>query len=309
MERNDDYFDDETEELTPAAAAPKGSPFEPDPDLIATAQEALRLAEAAAETAETAHETAEDDLADAEGAVAVAEFKVTDFEADSGLREWEKAAAREELSRAKRAYSRAVQRLGRAKVRLEDTAAALEQASAALDQAEKTPAPSPEPEEQPQQRFASLPVFVEEYVVPNWIHKLGENYAGSWCTKWWEHTEAITRLEATWEAFEVMRLQPPPSLSTWIRDHLDVHMRALTAPHGVFHNCNAREGDHVHDPRRPWAVANPPEGLFEVNKDALVHGRSDAAAAEPGERDDAEYDISAYEMNGMVNEETGEVNV
>lgn len=308
MERNDDYFSDEPEEPTPTVTEPSESPVEPDPDLVTAAQEALRVAEKAAEAAETEHDAAEDGLADAEGAVAVAEFKVDDFEADSELREWEKAAAREELNRAKRSYTRAVERLGRAKAGLEVTAVAVAQADADLDQA-KTTAPTAEPEEAPKQRFASLPVFVEEYVVPNWIHKLGESYAGVWCTKWWEHTEAITRLEATWEAFEVMRLQPPPSLSTWIRDHLDVHMRALTAPHGVFHGCNARENDHIHDPRPPWTVANPPEGLFEVNGDALVQGRSESVADKSGVRDDAEYDLSAYEMNGMVNKETGEVNV
>jgi hypothetical protein len=29
-----------------------------------------------------------------------------------------------------------------------------------------------------------------------------------WCARWWEHAEAISRLEAPWKVFETLRQDP-----------------------------------------------------------------------------------------------------
>lgn len=112
--------------------------------------------------------------------------------------------------------------------------------------------------------FPSLPAWVREWLMPNWRHRLRINET-HWCALWWDHPEAITRLEAVWEAYEVMRLFDAPSLSVWIKDHLDAHMTALTAPTGPFIRCNAEQG--IHEQLPLWPVKEPPARFF---KDASV---------------------------------------
>ena len=270
-----------------------------DPEAVAPARARLEEADKAMVAAGDRLAVAEDALADAEGQVAVAEFKVADYEADESLLEWKKASAREELSRAKRVYKRAASQLGSATVALEDAEAAASAALEELRRAESTPAPKPA--EGPVQRFASLPVFVVEYVIPNWVHKLGESYGGRWCSRWWEHPEAVTRLSALWEAFEVMRNEPPPSLSTWIKDHLDAHMAALTQIHGVFHNCDVNR--HVHESKEAWETGIPPEGMFSVNPKAVVQPRQSTTESEHAE---ATY---AADAAGREEKEEAHVNV
>lgn len=113
--------------------------------------------------------------------------------------------------------------------------------------------------------FASLDAFVDGYVLPNWRHRPSQ---GHWCATWWQHGEAIARLEAVWEAFEVMRLEPAPALSTWWRDHLDVHMRALTSVDGTFAGCSASRHETVHQQQDVWASTPPEPGLFDTDPES-----------------------------------------
>lgn len=113
--------------------------------------------------------------------------------------------------------------------------------------------------------FASVDAFVEEYVLPNWRYTPAES---RWCATWWRHAEAVARLEAVWEAFEVMRLEPAPSLSTWWRDHLDVHRRALTSVEGTFASCSASKHSKVHDQQPLWAADEAPDGAFHTDPDS-----------------------------------------
>lgn len=272
MERTDVDFDDIYGPDQGDAGGPGHGPaaVSPDPVAVAEARLRLRAAEDAESSARRAHQAAEDALADAEAAIAVLEYKVQDLETE-GAKQWSQAAARAELERARRAFDRAGRETEAAKTQLSRHESDVDHARAHLELVERTPAPPAPATEESVQRFAALPVFVEEYVVPNWVHHLGDNYAGRWCSRWWEHAEAITRLEAVWEAFEVMRLQPPPSLSTWLRDHFDPHMRMLTDLHGVFHRCDVDK--HFHEAKKPWAIEEPPVGMFAVNPDAAVQPR------------------------------------
>lgn len=113
--------------------------------------------------------------------------------------------------------------------------------------------------------FASLDAFVDGYVLPNWRHRPSQ---GKWCATWWQHGEAIARLEAVWEAFEVMRLEPAPALSTWWRDHLDVHMRTLTAEDGTFAGCTASRYETVHQQQETWLSTPPEPGLFDTDPES-----------------------------------------
>lgn len=266
MLRSADEFDDiYAEEVSAQPPSSQPVPGPPDPAAVESATEVLDAAERAAQAAATDLAAAGDALADTEGLIAVLEFKVDDLAGDDTSKPWQVAATRLELEKAKRAFVRAGERFTRAEDADMAADAAVARAAVALQSALETPAAAPV---EPVLRFASLPVFVEDFVLPNCVHRLGEQHAGRWCVRWWEHAEAVTRLEAIWEAFEVMRQQPAPSFSTWLRDHFDSHMRTLTSTVGVFHRCDADK--HFHEVKEVWASVPPPTGMFPVDATAMV---------------------------------------
>ncbi|MGI3782098.1 MAG: DUF4913 domain-containing protein, partial [Janthinobacterium lividum] len=82
-----------------------------------------------------------------------------------------------------------------------------------------------------------------------------------WCASWWSHTEALVRLEALWKAWEVLRLDPGTGASSWLRDHADPALAALTGPAGPFARCTPVK--HSTPPALP--TAPPPPGLFATS--------------------------------------------
>jgi hypothetical protein len=90
--------------------------------------------------------------------------------------------------------------------------------------------------------------WVEEWLLPHWAHRK-EN----WSDTWWEYPEALSRLEAVWRAWEFLRLDGALGMSVFWRDHLDPHMRALTAPDGPF--WGVRKLDLDGKPPKPWPSA------------------------------------------------------
>ncbi|NYJ76543.1 DUF4913 domain-containing protein [Allobranchiibius huperziae] len=114
----------------------------------------------------------------------------------------------------------------------------------------------------PPRQFAGVDEFVDRFVLPQWRYRLDTEDV-RWCARWWEHTAAMGRLEALWEAFEVMRLDDAPSMSIWYRDHFDVHMSVLTQRDGVFHRCSAERG--IHEQPRLWPHEQVPPGLLSTD--------------------------------------------
>jgi len=109
-----------------------------------------------------------------------------------------------------------------------------------------------------QTRFASLPEFVTEFLLQVWRRELR---SGCWCDHWWEHPEAVLRLEATWDAFEALRLEPGTGVSVWIRDHLDYHMGVLTSREtSPFYLCDVEK--QRHNTQKTWRSVPAPAGLF-----------------------------------------------
>ncbi|MDF1480337.1 DUF4913 domain-containing protein [Leifsonia sp. H3M29-4] len=121
-------------------------------------------------------------------------------------------------------------------------------------------APTPEnPEGAPELRFATLPDFVEQYLVLIYQRDL-DIASNRWCTKWWYHAEAIARLEAMWRAWELLRLDPGEGGSNWWLSHADPHMRVLLSENGPFRHC--RKGLHAEDGRlSPLPVEVVPDDL------------------------------------------------
>ena len=80
-----------------------------------------------------------------------------------------------------------------------------------------------------------------------------------WCPRWWDHAEAIYRLEALWRTWELYRLEPRLGIASWLRDYLDPQLAALTSPTGPFAQCT----DDRHSPIKPLRTEYPPEGYFD----------------------------------------------
>ncbi|MBW0108373.1 DUF4913 domain-containing protein [Pseudonocardia sp. KRD-182] len=63
----------------------------------------------------------------------------------------------------------------------------------------------------------------------------------TWCPLWWEHPEAVFRLEALRRAWTELAPEPGAAMSIWIRDHLDPCLRELLTPLGTFADCTHNE--------------------------------------------------------------------
>lgn len=91
-------------------------------------------------------------------------------------------------------------------------------------------------DEPPKPYFPDLMTFVKDYLSPMYRRALS-GPAITWCPEWWNHAEAIARLEALWRAWEFLRLDPHTGMSVWFRDHADHHMSVLLSSDGPFKGC------------------------------------------------------------------------
>jgi len=82
-----------------------------------------------------------------------------------------------------------------------------------------------------------------------------------WCTQWYEHDDAVTRLEALRRAWEEHVVQPGAAMSSWYLHHFDPHIGVLTAAGGPFWQCSP--GHHQsarvigHDLIEGYPTTNP----------------------------------------------------
>lgn len=59
-----------------------------------------------------------------------------------------------------------------------------------------------------------------------------------WCAHWWDHPEAVLRLDALWRTWEVAAAsESVTAMAVWIRDHLDPGLAVLFARTGPFAAC------------------------------------------------------------------------
>jgi hypothetical protein len=95
---------------------------------------------------------------------------------------------------------------------------------------------------QPETAASTAPVFpdavtwVENWFLPTFRRKAGGTDS-RWCAQWWAHAEALTRFEALWRSWEVLRLDPGTGLATWLRDYLDPQLAHLMSADGTFAQC------------------------------------------------------------------------
>lgn len=113
---------------------------------------------------------------------------------------------------------------------------------------------------EPSTYFPNLEVFVTEYLVhhyPRPVDPMGHQKEFTWCSSWWAHTEAVSRLNALWRAWETLRLDPGTGMSDWWRIHADPTMRALFYNNGPFKGCTIAK--HAPTASALPVVAAPPD--------------------------------------------------
>jgi hypothetical protein len=111
--------------------------------------------------------------------------------------------------------------------------------------------PAPEPV------FKNVEEFVRLRFLPVYVRPEGGQFR--WCKEWWRHAEAVSRFQALWHAWEVLRWEAGTGMAVWYRDHLDFQMSILLGDNGPFRECTSRR----HQDPRPLAADPAPEGWFE----------------------------------------------
>ena len=121
--------------------------------------------------------------------------------------------------------------------------------------------PEPEQEDRPEEGGGGEPQFILYLDGPNygealnrlnlWVRHLllpvyGREVTSSevWCSRWWEHREAVAQFYALWMAWQEQTgagaaLTGP---ANWHRDYLGPTMTALRDPSGPFAGC--KPGSH-----------------------------------------------------------------
>ncbi|CAM4067030.1 DUF4913 domain-containing protein [Nocardia sp. NPDC046473] len=108
--------------------------------------------------------------------------------------------------------------------------------------------------------YASVVEFVENYLSLVYRRQVTDLSDTVWCPEWWQHAEAIARLDAMWRAWEHFRLDGATGLSVWFLDHADPHMAKLFDPKGPFKYCSVRNGHK--DMLSPLPLKSPQHGMF-----------------------------------------------
>lgn len=112
--------------------------------------------------------------------------------------------------------------------------------------------------EAPEPVFPSLEAWVAGYLIHHVTVDLGAGMY--WCSQWWRHTEALSRLEGIWREWETHRLPDGAGMSVWWRDHADHQLNALMeSSRSPFRQCTPTEHrDHL----QPLPVEPAPPGWF-----------------------------------------------
>ncbi|MFD0360006.1 DUF4913 domain-containing protein [Nocardia sp. GCM10030253] len=109
-------------------------------------------------------------------------------------------------------------------------------------------------DEQTPSVYRSVPEFVENYLSLIYRRDIDIH---AWCPEWWQHAEAVARLDALWRTWEYYRLNAHTGLSVWLLDHADAQMSVLLSPDGPFSGCSVRNGHSAKIPPLPLKAPFP----------------------------------------------------
>jgi hypothetical protein len=130
--------------------------------------------------------------------------------------------------------------------------------------------------EPPGPYYPTLPQWVDEWLLPVYRRSVS-GHQRAWCPQWWQHPEAVARLDALWRAWEHLRLDAATGMSVWFRDHADHHMTILLDADGPLKGCNAT---HSARPLEPLEHEPPPPGAFEPDDRFIPSTPADAAGVQ-----------------------------
>ena len=209
---------------------------------VETARVAVRAAEIAYDEAQAALRVAQDAVADVDDDVAVAQAKYEEYSADETKADWERIATHAELAKARRRLERATDVAYGCETGAAQAEHARATAAAALESvlaAGEDPPPDGDPREDDDLYFVDVDAWVRGWLIPTWERRIdGQRADGAsgfrWSARWWDHPEAVFRLEALWRAWEALRLDAGTGMSVWLRDHADHHMPLLLSKYGPF---------------------------------------------------------------------------
>ena len=98
--------------------------------------------------------------------------------------------------------------------------------------------PAADTEPTVENHFPNVYVFVRDFLVKVHARPVRDQLSWRWCSQWWDHPEAVSRLEALWKAFEVLRRDAGTGAAIWWRDYADPTMAALSDAGGTFAKCS-----------------------------------------------------------------------
>lgn len=168
--------------------------------------------------------------ADAIGQVRIAEAMVKKAQQNPGD-EVGLVSAQEALAKAKRDLARRSRALLQAEADAADSSAA-DDALPPVEEAGQELRPL---------CYESVDSWVEGWLQPFWRRRQGR-----WCRQWWAHAEALSRLSALWQTWELTRWESGRDMAIFYRDYVDRTMYELTAQNGTFEKCDWRK--HQHEP-------------------------------------------------------------
>jgi hypothetical protein len=113
--------------------------------------------------------------------------------------------------------------------------------------------------------YKNVVEFVENYLSVVYRRQVSDLSDTVWCPEWWNHPEAMARLDAVWRAWEHLRQDGATGMSVWFLDHADKHMAVLLDPKGPFKYCSVRNGHK--DMLIPLPFKSPPREMFSNPSD------------------------------------------
>lgn len=130
----------------------------------------------------------------------------------------------------------------------------------------ETPGAAADEAEEVENHFPNVYVFVQDFLAKVHPRPVRDGLSWHWCSHWWDHPEAVSRLEALWKAFEVLRRDPGTGAATWWRDYADPTIAALSDAGGTFAKCS--DTSHAVPPDLP--MDEPAAWLLESDGATLI---------------------------------------
>lgn len=99
--------------------------------------------------------------------------------------------------------------------------------------------------------------------------KIPQTSAPHWCRQWWQHPEAIVRLEALRRAWSVAVHEPGAGMSSYLLQ-VDQHLAVLMGEHGPFVGCTG--GQHKPDSQARYLGQDDPTAEFYLAVEQATAG-------------------------------------